>query len=63
MPETYIGTTARCFGGVLFACTVSIAAHAQPAWKPEKPIEIIIGTSPGGPQDRMGRMMKKMLQE
>jgi putative tricarboxylic transport membrane protein len=39
------------------------AVHAQPAWKPEKSVEIIIGTSPGGPQDRMGRTLQKVLQE
>ncbi len=39
------------------------AAHAQPAWKPEKSVEIIIGTSPGGPQDRLGRTLQKVLQE
>ena len=39
------------------------AAHAQPAWRPEKSVEIIIGTSPGGPQDRMGRTLQKVLQE
>jgi len=33
------------------------------AWKPEKPVEIIIGTSPGGPQDRTGRLIQKILQE
>jgi len=38
------------------------SGHAQ-AWKPEKPVEIIIGTSPGGPQDRTGRMIQKLLQE
>jgi putative tricarboxylic transport membrane protein len=36
-------------------------AHAQ--WKPEKPVEIIIGTSAGGPQDRAGRLIQKILQE
>ena len=39
------------------------AAHAQPAWKPEKSVEIIIGTSPGGPQDRLGRTLQKVLQK
>lgn len=37
-------------------------ASAQ-SWKPEKPVEIIIGTSAGGPQDRTGRMAQKILQE
>ena len=40
----------------------SAAATAQ-AWKPEKPVEIIIGTSAGGPQDRTGRMVQKILQD
>src|SRR6185436_13169514 len=33
------------------------------SWKPEKPVEIVIGTSPGGPQDRTGRTVQKILQE
>ena len=33
------------------------------AWKPEKPVEIVIGTSPGGPQDRTGRLIQRILQE
>jgi putative tricarboxylic transport membrane protein len=36
--------------------------YAQ-AWKPTKPIELIIGTSPGGPQDRMGRAVQRIIQE
>ena len=46
-----------------FTCAAVQCAHAQPAWKPERAIEIIIGTSPGGPQDHMGRMLQKVLQE
>ncbi len=38
------------------------AAFAQ-SWKPEKPVEIVIGTSAGGPQDRMGRAVQRILQE
>ena len=30
---------------------------AQAAWKPDRAVEIIIGTSPGGPQDQMGRFL------
>jgi putative tricarboxylic transport membrane protein len=37
-------------------------ASAQ-GWKPEKPVEIIIGTTPGGPQDRTGRLIQKILQD
>lgn len=48
-------------GTLLFAATLS--AHAQPAWKPEKNVDIVVGTSPGGPQDHMGRMLQKVLQD
>ena len=38
-------------------------AQAQPTWKPDRAVEIIIGTSPGGPQDQMGRLLLKALQD
>ncbi len=41
---------------------VAAGVSAQ-TWKPEKPVEIIIGTSAGGPQDRMGRAVQRILQE
>ena len=40
----------------------SAAGHAQ-TWKPEKPVDIIIGTTPGGPQDRQGRLIQRIFQE
>ena len=52
---------ARCCAA-MFAMLVAAGVSAQ-AWKPEKPVEIIIGTSAGGPQDRMGRAVQRMLQE
>ncbi len=45
---------------VLAACPMFGQAQA---WKPEKPVEIIIGTSPGGPQDRQGRLLQRVLQD
>jgi putative tricarboxylic transport membrane protein len=53
---------------VLFAGTAGLGLlagrplYAQ-AWKPTKPVEIVIGTSPGGPQDRMGRAVQRIVQE
>jgi putative tricarboxylic transport membrane protein len=41
---------------------VMSAAVAQP-WKPEKAVEIIVGTTAGGPQDRLGRTIQRILQE
>jgi len=44
------------------ACALAAPGLAQ-TWKPEKPVEIIIGTTPGGPQDRTGRLIQRILQE
>ncbi len=38
------------------------AAHAQ-GWKPERAIEIIVGSTPGGGLDRTGRLFVKIMQE
>ena len=49
---------------VLAAALVSSAhAAAPPAWKPEKPIELIAINAPGGGSDRILRIMAKVLQE
>ena len=48
---------------VLLLIAAAECAQAQPAWKPDRPVEIIIGTAPGGPQDHMGRMLQKVLQD
>ena len=36
--------------------------YAQ-AWKPDRQVEILIGTSAGGPRDHMGRVLQKILQD
>ena len=41
---------------VIAAAFAAANACAQ-AWKPDKPVEIVVGTSAGGPQDRMGRAL------
>jgi putative tricarboxylic transport membrane protein len=33
------------------------------SWKPQKPIEIVVGTSPGGGQDLSARSVQRLLQE
>src|SRR5262249_8395006 len=38
-------------------------AAAQPAWKPEKPIELIAPSAPGGGTDRTARLIQKIWQE
>ncbi len=48
-------------GGIVFASALPVCA--QPAWKPDKPVEILVGTSAGGPQDHLGRLVQKVLQD
>jgi putative tricarboxylic transport membrane protein len=58
-PRRRLVLRAGAAGCALLACG---RLHAQ-SWKPNKPVEIIIGTSPGGPQDRMGRAVQRIIQE
>ena len=52
---------------LLFAAVLAGAtalAIAQPgSWKPAKPVEIIVGVTPGGGIDRTARTLQKILQE
>jgi len=48
---------------LLFAFTALAQAAAAPEWKPEKPIEILVGVTPGGPADTSARMIQKILQD
>jgi putative tricarboxylic transport membrane protein len=47
----------------LIAISASAAVWAQPAWKPEKQVEIVLPTAPGGGNDAVARLMAKVLQE
>ncbi|HUP93739.1 MAG TPA: tripartite tricarboxylate transporter substrate binding protein [Burkholderiales bacterium] len=44
-------------------CSLSAAAHAATAWKPEKAVEVIATNAPGGGSDRILRIMATVLQE
>jgi putative tricarboxylic transport membrane protein len=48
------------FGALLTAAAPCVLAQA---WRPEKPVEIILPTAPGGGNDTVARLMQKMLQE
>jgi len=64
MRTTIRRRNAKCGAASLVAALLLAPAPGlAQAWKPEKPVEIIIGTSPGGPQDRTGRTIQKILQE
>ncbi|MBI4195578.1 MAG: tripartite tricarboxylate transporter substrate binding protein [Betaproteobacteria bacterium] len=50
---------------VIAVCPVQFAteARAQPAWRPDKAVEIIVPTAAGGTNDQMARLMQKVLQD
>jgi putative tricarboxylic transport membrane protein len=45
------------------ACAVICAGHANAQWKPEKAVEIIVGTGAGGGQDKTARTLNHLLIE
>jgi putative tricarboxylic transport membrane protein len=47
----------------LAAALATGGVQAQPAWKPERPVELIATNAPGGGSDRILRIMIKVLQE
>jgi len=44
-----------------FACAATAAQAATAQWKPDKPIEIVVGTGPGGGQDKSARTLNRIL--
>ena len=55
----------RTFRAVLSASLllVAAAAAAQSPWVPEKPVEIVLPTAAGGINDRISRLIQRVLQE
>src|SRR5688572_5498664 len=49
---------------IAWLTSIPLAGHAQaPAWKPDKPVELIVGAAPGGANDRIGRTLQRLLQD
>jgi putative tricarboxylic transport membrane protein len=48
---------------ILLGFITATHVWAQPAWRPEKQVEVIVPTAPGGGNDRFARLMQKILQE
>lgn len=47
----------------LAALAFSPQAHAQATWQPQKQVEIVVGSGPGGGNDRNARGLQKVLSE
>src|SRR5262245_20515285 len=55
----------RACRGLLWAALAAwgACAQAQPAWKPEKAVELIAPSAPGGGTDKTARLIQKIWQE
>src|SRR5262245_8380078 len=56
---------ARALAVAVLTAFVACSALAQstPAWKPSKPVEIIVGVGAGGGIDRTARLVQKIFQD
>lgn len=55
-----------CYAFAIGCCAALLSAadaYAQPAWKPEKTVEIVVGFAAGGGNDKSSRVMQKIWQD
>lgn len=52
----------RAYLALCMAALLGAAAHAA-EWRPEKPVEVIVGTPPGGPLDETARLIQAALEK
>jgi putative tricarboxylic transport membrane protein len=55
----------RLATAIIISAIIAPAAWSQTpsSWRPDKPVEIVLPTSPGGGNDTVARLMQKMLQD
>ena len=53
----------RILFALLFIPALALAQAPQTGWKPERPLELVVGAAPGGANDRIGRSIQRMLQD
>ena len=54
--------TIRFWLGIALASTATVCA-AQGAWSPQRNVEIVVGSAPGGSNDKTGRQVERILNE
>src|SRR5262245_29285824 len=64
MPDRKALSRAWLAAGILTTLVMGIgAAAAQPAWKPEKAVELIVPSAAGGGTDKTARLIQKIWQD
>ena len=58
--KQYFWLLATPFIYAITALVLTNAAHSQSIWHPERNVEIVISTGPGGGSDRVGRVIQKI---
>jgi putative tricarboxylic transport membrane protein len=53
----------RIAAALLLAPAFAFAQAPQTGWKPDKPVELVVGAAPGGANDRIGRSLQRLLQD
>jgi putative tricarboxylic transport membrane protein len=53
-----------CAAGAFLCASIAAAPTiAQPTWQPTKPVELVVGVSPGGGIDRTARILQRIIQD
>jgi putative tricarboxylic transport membrane protein len=52
----------RIFAAVCAAAAIGVVPAAAQQWKPNKPVELVVGSSPGGSPDIMARLVQRIFQ-
>ena len=53
----------RIAAALLIFPALALAQAPQSGWRPDKPVELVVGAAPGGANDRIGRSLQRLLQE
>lgn len=63
LPGSKTGKLLTLLAGSLAVSLSAASAAAQSAWKLEKPVEIVVGTAPGGGTDITARVLQQILKQ